>query len=253
MFKNKFYLLIVSLLMAVSIVGCTTVKAAPQADAQTVPSSNLPRTITVVGSGKIFLTPDVGKITVGAEAIAPTVSEAKAQVDAQIDAIMAALKAFGIEDKDIQTSNYSIYFERESVPVVMREGTEMAEPQGGYRVSNTLEVTVRNIDAVGDVLDAVVEAGANQVYGVYFTVSDNALWEGQAREKAMVDAKARALELARLSEVELGKVISVSEVIGSSGNYYPVMAERAYGGGGAGIAPGELELGTQVQVVFEIK
>lgn len=253
MFKNKLNLLIVSLMTVVAIVGCSAVQAAPQGDAQaqTVQSGGLPRTITVVGAGKVFLTPDIAKITVGAEATAPTVSDAKSQVDVQIKAILNALKELGIEDKDIQTSNYSIYFDRNASIVKYPEA--MPEAQSGYNVSNTLQVTVRDISTVGDVLDAVIEAGANQVYGIHFTVSENALWEGQAREKAIADARTRAQELAKLSGVELGKVVSVSEVIGGN-TYYPVADRAAYGmGGGSDIAVGELEMSTQVQVIFEIK
>jgi uncharacterized protein YggE len=154
----------------------------------------------------------------------------------------------GIAEKDIQTSHYSIYYEREPVPTP-REGP-VGEEQGAYRVSSMLQVTVRDVEKAGAVLDAVVEAGANQVYGVTFTVSDRAQWEGQAREKAVADAKARAGELARLTGVELGEVLSVSEVIG--GGTVPMAAfERAVGGGG--IAPGELEFSTQVQVTFAIQ
>ena len=96
----------------------------------------------------------------------------------------------------------------------MPEGP-VGESQGGYRVSNMLRVTVRDVERAGDVLDAAVEAGANQVYGVTFTVSDESRWQGQAREKAFADAKARAAELAGLAGVELGAVQSVSEVIGA--------------------------------------
>jgi len=253
MFKNKFYLLVLGLFTTLALVACTAAQAVSPANVETQTVAGSPsRTITVVGSGKVSLTPDIGKITVGAEAVAQTVVEAKTQVDTRIKAIRGALKALGIEGQDIKTSNYSIYYERDSSVFPRYEGDTSAG-QGVYHVSNTLEVTVRNIETVGSVLDAVVEAGANQVYGVYFTVSDNARWEGQAREKAIADARSRAEELARLTGVKLGKVVAVSEVIGGA---YPVAYDRAaYAGmgGGADIAPGELEMSTQVQVVFEIE
>ena len=238
-------------LLAVSLVGCAAAaKAAPAVSDST--SGNVPRTITVVGVGEVSLVPDTAEINVGAEARASTVSEAKAEVERQITAIVAALQGIGIDEKDIQTSNFSIYYEQDPVPVVRTEiaGTSPAEEsRGGYRVSNMLRVTIRNVDLAGDVLDAVVEAGANQIYGVTFTVSDETLWQSQAREKAMADAQARAAELAGLANVELGEVLSVSEVIGSAS--VPMMAERAFGGGG--ITPGEMELGSQLQVVFAIQ
>jgi uncharacterized protein YggE len=97
-----------------------------------------------------------------------------------------------------------------------------------------LRVTVRDVEMVGAVLDAAVDAGANQVHGVTFTVEDESTWQGQAREKAMADARARANELASLADVGLGEVVSVSEVIGGFATGI-VSPERAMGGG---IAPG---------------
>jgi uncharacterized protein YggE len=246
--------LLVVVLLAVSLVACQAAKGTDQVQPQTAPRSaaqTVQRSITVVGVGQVNLVPDIAQINVGAEARMDTVSEAKAEVDRQVAAIVAALQAMGVADKDIQTSHYSIYYEREPYPPVGREGPD-EEGQGWYRVSNMLRVTVRDVDQAGAVLDAVVEAGANQVYGVTFTVSDDSKWQSEAREKAMADAKARAEELARLAEVELGETLSVSEVIGGGTVPMPmVVAERAVGGGG--IAPGELELRTQVQVTFAIQ
>jgi uncharacterized protein YggE len=244
--------LFVVALLAVALVGCTVAKAGPPVEAQGAPadeSPSTPRYITVVGTGRVTLKPDVAEINVGAQATAGTVSAAKAEVDRQLAAILSTLKDLGIAESDIQTSSYSIYYEREPFPPVMREGAA-PEQAGGYRVSSTLRVTIRDIDAVGEVLDAVVEAGANQVYGVQFTVSDDKEWQSKARELAVADAKARAQELAGLSDVELGQVLSLSEVVGGAPALVPAMALERSGGG---IAPGELELSTQVQVTFAIK
>lgn len=241
--------LFIAAMLSIALVACNTVQAEPQA-APTAVSQEMSRYITVVGLGKASLTPDVAQINVGAETSAATVSEAKAEVDRRIEAILAVLREMGVADKDIQTSQYSIYYERETFYAVEREPGQ--EAQGAYRVSNMLNVTVRDMAAVGEILDAVVEAGANQMYGVTFTVSDTQKWESEAREKAMTDAQTRAGELARLAGVELGKVLSVSEVIGGSPS--PVafaVVERAAGGGG--IAPGEMEFSTQIQVTFAIR
>ena len=248
--NKKWMQVLIVALLAVAMAACTTVQAAPK-DAlpagQSSDAPGLPRTITVVGIGRATLVPDIAKINLGAQASASTVAEAKAEVDRQMAAITAVLKEMGVADKDIQTSQYSIYYQQE--PVMREEGS--AESKGAYRVSNMLEVTVRDIEKAGDVLDAVVEAGANQVYGVSFTVSDDVLWQGKARENAMADAKSRARELAALAEVEVGQVLTISEVVGSVPVYSVAMAERAAGGGG--IAPGELELSTQVQVTYAIQ
>jgi uncharacterized protein YggE len=263
MFKGAKALLVAALL-AVSVVACTGVQAQPQAQAgkvvqastaaQSAPETASPqpqRSITVVGSGKVSLVPDIATINVGAEALASTVSEAKSTVDAQMAAITAALEELGVAKKDIQTSHYGIHYEREPFMPGGRAGAETAGAQGAYRVSNMLRVTVRDVEQAGNVLDAVVAAGANQVYGVTFTVSDDSAWQSEARAKAVADAQARAEELATLAEVELGDVLTISEVIGG-GPVPMAFAERAMGGGG-GIAPGEMEMSTQVQVTFAIQ
>ncbi len=241
--SKRIKLLPVIALLVVSLAACAAVQAAPQPE-----SSDALRDITVVGNGTVSLKPDIATINVGAEARANTASEAKAEVDVQMEAIATALQEAGVAEKDIQTSHYSIHYEQESMSMMRAE--PVPESQGGYRVSNMVQVTVRDVDKAGDVLDAVVQAGANQVYGVTFTVADESTWQSEARAKAMADARSRAHELAGLAEVELGEVLSVSEIVGSMP--IPMMAfERGIGGGG--IAPGELELGTQIQVTFAIR
>jgi uncharacterized protein YggE len=253
-FKRVLFVVVIGALLASVVAACTPARAAPPADTladELIQSPSVSRYVTVVGMGQVALAPDVARVHVGAETTAESVSTAKADVDAQIAAILAALKAQGIADKDIQTSNYSIYYVRESSAPVLREDAAQVS-QSGYRVSSTLRVTVRDVDAVGAVLDAVVEAGANEVYGVEFTVDDETKWQSEARAAAVTDAKARAEELAKLSGVELGNVLSISEVIGTGTSPVAMLsAERAVGG--AGIAPGELEMSTQVQVTFAIQ
>jgi hypothetical protein len=235
-------------LLAIALVGCSAVAAAPPSQSQTdTGSSTVSRYVTVVGTGEVSLVPDVANVNLGAEASAETVKEAKAKVDKQIEAILTTLKGLGIADKDIQTSSYSIYLERDPAPVGSKDGESTTSH---YRVSNTLQVTIRDIDIVGEVLDAVVEAGANQVYGVYFTVADDEAWQSKARAAAVANAKERATELAQLSGVELGDVLTISEVVGA-GSVPMVAYDRA--AGGAGIAPGELQLSTQVQITFAIQ
>ena len=248
---NRFKEVLTVATLAVLLIAGITVIALPRSESQAAPSSSAQdpsRTITVIGTGKVSLVPDVARVNVGAEARADTVAEAKAEVDGQMVAIHAALEAMGIDEKDIQTSHYSIHYERDPMQV-MKEGP-IVESQGGYRVSNILWVTVRDVEMAGDVVDAAVEAGANQVYGVTFTVSDEEAWQGLARENAVSDAEARAAELAGLADVELGAVQSVSEVIGGWPAAMAPMPETVMSGG---FAPGELELSSQVQVTFAIQ
>ena len=192
--------------------------------------------------------PDVAEVNVGAEASAESTSEAKADVDRRMAAVFAALEEMGIDEADMQTNRISIHSEGMLRPQVVA-GPPVEDPRE-YRVTDMLRVTLRDAEMVGDALDAAAEAGANQVFGVSFTVSDERKWQDQAREKAMADAMARATELASLAGVELDEVQSVGEVI--RGLPLP-MAFGIESGGGTFTAPGQVEVGTQIQVTFAIR
>ena len=229
-------------------------QAAAPAAAQTeeAPNYSPAQTITVVGNGTASVTPDIARVTVGVEILAPTVAEAVEQNETTMAAVLVALRAAGIADKDIQTSNYSITLERYGEPMPRTEsGTEEATASN-YRFSNMVTVTVRDLDAVAEVVDAVVEAGANNIWGVSFTVEDMSAAQADARGEAVEDAQARAEALAELSGVTLGPVMSISEVVGANQPLYAV-AERAALDAGGSISPGELEVGYQVQVSYFIE
>ncbi len=214
--------------------GCT-----PKVEA----AANTPpdRTLTVVGQASVSGKPDVALINVGVETFAATVGQATQQNSEKMAAVMARLKDLGIADKDIQTSNFNITFER--------QGYDLSS--GQYRVSNTVQVKVRDPQQVSSTLDALIEAGANQVWGVSFTIEDQTALEDQARAKAMEDAQRRGADLAKLEGVQLGQILQMTE----NGTYGPI-----YGGGGyskeaaAGpFSPGEVEVSFQVQVTFAIQ
>ena len=114
-------------------------------------------------------------------------------------------------------------------------------------------MTVRDLTQVGAVLAAAVEAGANSISGVTFSIADTTALEATAREKAVEDATARAQSLAQLSGVELGEVVAISEVYGGPGLVFYEPGGLAGGGGGAPLQSGQLEAHMQVQVSFAIK
>ena len=220
------------------------------AQAQDVTAATTTRYITVVGQGKTSIEPDMASLNLGVQTSAATVAEAMNSNSDTMDAILAAVKEAGVADKDIQTSNYNIYLDEGY------RGPDMAsEPM--YRVSNMVTVKVRDLGTVGEVLDAAVAAGANQIWGVNFTVEDWTTAEGQAREKAMADARARAESLAGLAEVEVGEVLSISEVVGGMATPYlrgtAMEMASGMGGGGGSITPGELEYSTSIQVTYALK
>ena len=216
------------------------------------------RTITVVGQGEVKTKPTVAHSQIGIDVTSDTVADAMQQARSQMDAVLKALKAQGIADNDVQTSNFSINFERQG-PVPAKSpsgntGSATASVAGVYHVSNMVNVTIRNLDKVGAVLDAAVSAGANNVWGVNFGIDDTSSLESQARQKAVADAKARAQALAQLNGVTLGDVVAVSEVVGQNG-VMPMAAKSAIGmgGGGTPVEPGEVTFDTQIQVVYAIQ
>jgi uncharacterized protein len=171
-----------------------------------------------------------------------------------MDKVVAALKAQGIVDSDIQTSGYSLWTDRSSGPD--GQGAEKIT----YRASNNVTIVIRDLSQVGSVLDAAVNAGANSIQGISFGLDDPRKIASQAREKATADALAKAKELAQLNGVEVGEVVSVSEVVGAgSGGYYSsnfsvLNAPKTGLGGGIGsVNPGELELSLSLQVVYAIR
>jgi uncharacterized protein YggE len=226
---------------------------APVAAQTSAPGYQASHTITVLGQGSVQIEPDIAQISIGVETSAASVAEASAANATQMESILAALQKAGIADKDIQTTSYSIRIDRYAEPRPMTEEAPAEETQFQYVVSNMVNVTIRDLDQVSEVLDAVIEAGANNIWGVSFGLEDEDAAVADARAKAIVDAKVRAEALAELGEVELGPVMSISEVIG--GGAFPtaaVMLESAVKGGGP-ISPGELEIGYQVQVTYYIE
>ena len=242
----------VGLLTAAIWVGATGFSTAPAVEAQstdaTTPAAG---TITVIGESKVTVEPDIARVTIGVETVKNSVEEASAENKVAVEAVLAALADAGIADKDIQTTGFNIYADRYGP-----EGP-LADSDVRYRVSNNVTIIIRDLDSVGTVLDAAVEAGANNIYGVEFALEDPSQAEPEARAAAVTDAQAKAEELAGLLSVSKGRVLSVSEVIGNGGGYYSnnfaQQAKGMGGGGGAPIAPGQIDLIMQLQVVYAIE
>jgi uncharacterized protein YggE len=245
--------LTIALLLLVGMAGVWLWgQAASPAAAQATDSDYSPvQTITVVGQGSARMEPDIARVSVGVETSGESISEAVAENDAKMASVLAALTEAGVEEKDIQTANYSISLDRYPEPMPRVEQAT-GEPMAQYRVSNMANVIVRDLESVGDVLDAVVEAGANNIWGISFALEDPTAAQAEARADAIDNAAARAGALAELSGVTLGPVMSISEVIGAMPVPSGISVERSMAAGGA-ISPGELEIGYQVQVAYFIE
>ena len=148
-------------------------------DATPGPDADAPATISISGQGRVTIEPDTASVVAGIDILRPTLAEAQAEATTQMTAIIYAVKAAGIEERDIKTVNYSVNIVRD-----YDQNGNPAEIQG-YQVSNQVAVVIRDTDALGEILDAVVAEGANNIYGISFYVEDTEAAASQARRQAV--------------------------------------------------------------------
>ena len=167
------------------------------------------RTIEVTGEGKVSAKPDLAVVTAGVTKQAPEAQDALAQNTEAMNEVVATLKDRGVAAKDIQTSQFSVS------PVYEQNrdqrGRDEAPVVVAYRVTNQVTVEVRKIDELGQILDALVQAGANDVSGIRFEVDDPAKLLQAARAKAVEEGRSRAQTLAQAADVALGPVLRIQE------------------------------------------
>ncbi|RUP11002.1 SIMPL domain-containing protein [Hyphomicrobium sp.] len=204
------------------------------------------RTITVSATGTAEAEPDRARITSGVTTEAKTAREALAANSETMSKVIAELKAGGIDPKDIQTAAFNVEpvmdFSKDGQPPVLR----------GYRVSNQVVVYVRELGKLGEILDQIVNAGANQIQGLTFEVSKEDTLKDEARKEAIANALRRAKLLATAAGAEVGNVIQISEETTSSGpvTYAPRMAKAAMA---APIETGTSTLEARVTVTWALK
>lgn len=213
----------------------------------------------VSGAGKVALKPDMALLRLGVEVQRDSVESARNEAATAMNRVIDALKALGIESRDIQTSFFNIQ------PVYHYE--EVFSPQGGrtskqvldgYQVTNQISVRVRALEKVGQAIDGAASAGGDaiRIQGVNFTVQDPDGPQEEARTEAVKDAVSKARSMAEAAGVKLGRLVYLSE----SGGGYPVPMARAEGAFALAdkAAPtpveiGELEVTVQVQAVFALE
>jgi uncharacterized protein YggE len=204
--------------------------------------------LVAVGSGKASAEPEIAVISLGVDLRG---SEPAAMVDEaalKIDAIAAAVEGLGVAGDDVRTTGYNLWVEN-------LYDHERGLPTGEvvYHVSHYVEVTLRDLDKVGELMADVVEAGANTISGVSFTVAEPEALVEQARQAALADAAAKAGRMAEGLDIALGKPVSVME---TTGGPYPVLG---LGGGGGemmaapSVSPGTFTVSVGVQIVYEIR
>ena len=200
--------------------------------------------ISVVGEGIVMADPDTAMTTLGLTITAPTLEEATSEADERMQNIIGKLQELGIAHDDIQTVSYHI--SPRSNPSRGDESPKIV----GYHVSNQVQVKIRNIDEVGEVIDGLIAAGANSVSGISFTVDDPIPYRSRARTLAVKDVMNKAGELAGAAGVKLGKIISLTELDSSR----PIVLERTSTlRSSPSIQTGQLEIGVRVEMHFEIE
>jgi len=225
--------------MKYSLAIAAMLLAAP-ALAQTVP----PPAVSVTGEATVSVAPDQAHIDAGVTSDAKTAREASEANNAAMSKVLLALKGAGIEEKDYQTSRLSLqpqYSQNRTGP----------SPITGYRASNRVTVRVRDVARVANLIDVLVGAGANDLGGINFTVSQPSRHLDEAREKAVADARRKAEIYARAAGVTLGEPLGISEEGAPAPLFRGKMAAPM--AAGAPVAQGEETLSVTVSVSWAIK
>jgi len=212
--------------------------------AQAQTSAEPPAAISVTGEAHISVPPDLAQIDAGVTSEAKTAREASDANNAAMGKVLLALKGAGIEDKDYQTSQLSLQ------PQYSTAKTGSPPTIVGYRASNRVTIRLRDVTKVASVIDTVVAAGANDIGGINFMVSQPSKLLDEARERAIADARRKAEIYAKAAGLTLGAPLKISEIqpIYLAGRVAP-MASAAP----APIAQGEETLSVSVSVSWAIK
>jgi len=244
--KTKFVFLIAVLVLGLALAACGPTTPA-NITVQPQPPQPPQRTITVTGTGLVTLTPDIAYVNIGVHTQDPSASVAMTANNTQAQAVIVVIKAAGVADKDIQTTNFSIYPQQQYDSNGNTTGIL-------YAVDNTVYVTVRDLTKLGGLLDASVRAGANNINSISFDVADKTAALSQARLAAVAEARKQADELTGATGVSLGDVLTIS--------YYdstpPVTVQYSrsdvgLGGGSVPVQSGSMQITTTVTIVYEIK
>jgi len=247
--RNKIIYLGSFMVIATLLSACAGVAAAqsstPTDDEDTGKAA---RTISVSGTGEAVLTPDLAYINAGVHTEDKDAAKAVADNNNQAQKVIDSLKVMGVDEKDIQTTNFSIRPQQK----YDSEGKPTGEIM--YIVDNSVRVTVRDLDTIGELLNAVVAAGANSINGIQFDVADKTLALSAARKAAMQNAQTIAQELADAGGVTLADIQTITTY--SNDAPVPIYVERAVGAmmdSSVPISPGQTSITVQVSVVYAIK
>ncbi len=205
------------------------------------------RSMNVSGSGQVSLVPDLASISIGVRTEADEVTDALSGNTDKANAISDILAEYNVAKEDIKTSNFNVYPSDRYDPMTGEVTSHY------FVVENTVIVIVRNLDSLGEILSAVVNAGANSIYGISFDVEDREAAIAQARELAIQDAKAKAQSIADAAGVNLGDLLSINvSGVGSPVTYYDSKG-GAYSASSVPVSAGTLTVTIECNLTYELK
>jgi uncharacterized protein len=192
--------------VAIGVLGAALVTSAlaPHSALAVDPTAPKEHTISVSGTGRVIVSPDVADLRLGVQVTRSTVKDARNVAAGQTAKVIAALKKLGISDRDLQTTGLSL----QPNYTYPNSGTPRLT---GYTLSNGVSVTVRDLNKLGDAIDDGLAAGATTLDSVSFRVDDPAKAQDEARKQAMAQAKAKAQTLASGAGVSINGVVSINE------------------------------------------
>lgn len=204
------------------------------------------RSVTVSATASVPAEPDIAHIATGVVSEAATAREALQRNSAAMKKVIDGLKEAGVDAKDIQTVNFS-------VEPRYQQGKDGRAPQiNGYRVSNQVRITARDLAKLGELLDKVVDLGANQAGGISFEVSKAETLKDEARRQAVANARRRAELFAQAAGARIGEVITIAEDV-IEGGPRPMVRARAMAAEAVPIEPGTQMLEARVQVTWALQ
>ena len=215
--------------------------------------------IRVSGTGAISVEPDVAVLEIGVEVFAPKVSMARSEASKSMDSVISTIKKLGVEEKDIQTTRFSIYPRYDYEETTINGNRISTQVLTGYTVSNTVKAKIFEVDQVGKIIDSAADAGGDyvRINGVDFTVDDPNPYKTTIRKMAVEDAVNKAQEYALLTNVELGPIISLDEMgAGSIQSPYEAdygMRMMMAAAPTTSINSGQLDISLTVNTLFAIK
>ncbi len=219
---------------------------------------------TVSGQGKVYAKPDVALLNLGVKVDGNTVADVTKSGNDKMNAVVAAIKKMGVDDKDIQTTNYNLSPVYENTIVPMTYSAMMpnipvksSSNLKGYSLEQDVQVKIRDFDKIGQIMSQATSIGANLISDLQFTIDNPEQFREQARAKAIAEAQENARNLAKESGIGLGKLINIYE----NYNPYPIY-NKAMGMGGAvadsapaapTIQPGQQEIDVTINLTYQVK